>query len=53
MPLGKSEILSQAAIPDSAWTAAIRALVDRGVVVQEGAKRGAKYHLEGGSRTQE
>jgi len=44
-PMGKSEILSQAAIPDSAWTAAIRALVERGAVIQEGAKRGAKYRL--------
>ena len=52
-PLGKSEILQRAGLPDSAWTAAIRALVDRGVVVQEGAKRGAKYHLGGGSRAQE
>jgi len=52
-PLGKSEILQSAGLPDSAWTAAIRALVDRGVVVQEGAKRGAKYHLGGGSRAQE
>lgn len=53
VPLGKSEILSQAALSDSAWTAAIRALVDRGVVVQEGAKRGAKYHLRDGDRAQE
>jgi len=45
VPLGKSDILARAAIPDSAWTAAIRALVDRGAVVQEGAKRGARYHL--------
>lgn len=46
-PLGKSEILALAGIPDTAWTAAIRSLVDRGAVVQEGVKRGAKYHLGG------
>lgn len=44
-PLGKAEILNRAGIVDSAWTPAIPALVERGAVFQEGAKRGAKYTL--------
>jgi len=52
-PLGKADILGQAGIPDSAWMGAIRALVDRGVVVQEGAKRGARYRLGGGGSPDE
>lgn len=47
VPLGKAEILERAGIVDSAWTPAIRALVERGAVIQEGAKRGAKYGLGG------
>lgn len=45
-PLGKADILAQAGIPDSAWTAAIRGLMERGAVLQEGAKRGAKYSIK-------
>jgi len=44
-PLGKAEIVERTGITDSAWTPAIRALVERGSVIQEGAKRGAKYSL--------
>jgi len=50
-PLGKADILDRAGIADSAWTPAIRALVERGAVIQEGAKRGAKYRLGGSNET--
>lgn len=43
--LGKTDILARASIPESAWQAVIRSLVDGGLVVQEGAKRGARYRL--------
>jgi tRNA splicing endonuclease len=32
-------------IAEASWPQVIRALLDRGVVVQEGQKRGAKYRL--------
>jgi uncharacterized protein YhaN len=48
MPLGKAEILTRISIPDNAWAQTIRALIDRGAVVQEGAKRGARYSLPDG-----
>jgi uncharacterized protein YhaN len=44
-PLGKSEILAVAGISDASWAGAVRGLVERGVIVQEGAKRGARYRL--------
>jgi hypothetical protein len=47
-PLGKAEILRLSGIPDSAWGGAIHGLIERGAVVQEGAKRGAKYVLTNG-----
>lgn len=47
---GKSEILAAAGIPESAWNAAIAALLDSGRVTRSGEKRGTKYHrnLAGG-----
>lgn len=48
-PMGKAEILAAATDAgldlEAGWTAAIRALVDEGVVIQEGQKRGARYQL--------
>jgi tRNA splicing endonuclease len=32
-------------IAEASWSQAIRSLLDRGAVVQEGQKRGAKYRL--------
>jgi uncharacterized protein YhaN len=43
--LGRAAILEQAGIPEVAWQPVIRTLLERGVVLQEGAKRGAKYRL--------
>lgn len=46
---GKAAVLAAAAARgfelEAAWNNAIRALLDRGVVTQEGQKRGAKYGL--------
>jgi len=46
-PLGRADILERAGIGESAWTPAIRALVESGAVVQEGVKRGARYSVGG------
>jgi len=44
-PLGKGEILDRAGVPVAAWTRVIRALIDAGLVVQSGTRRGARYAL--------
>jgi very-short-patch-repair endonuclease len=44
-PLGKSEILARARIPEPAWWTTIATLRRRGVVIQEGTRRGATYQL--------
>jgi|GEM_PF-139871 len=42
-PLGKSEILSETALDEARWPATVRHLLEAGLVVQEGARRGARY----------
>jgi len=42
-PLGKSEILAAGDVTDAQWPAAIRSLLQREALVQEGQKRGARY----------
>jgi len=44
-PLSKAEIVASAGIPEELWPQVVRALLDRGLIVQEGQKRGAKYRL--------
>ena len=48
-PMGKAEILAAATDAgldlEAGWTAAIRALVDEGVVIREGQRKGARYQL--------
>ncbi|MGH8980671.1 MAG: ATP-binding protein, partial [Acidimicrobiales bacterium] len=41
--LGKAELMARSGVSESQWPTAIRALVRRGSVVQEGEKRGARY----------
>jgi very-short-patch-repair endonuclease len=44
-PLGKSEILARPRIPETEWWPTIATLRRRGLVVQEGTRRGATYRL--------
>jgi hypothetical protein len=44
-PLSKAQLVPMSGIAEASWPQVIRALLDRGVVVQEGQKRGAKYRL--------
>jgi hypothetical protein len=46
-PLGKSEILARARIDGAAWWSTIGSLRRRGVVIQEGDRRGATYRPAG------
>jgi uncharacterized protein YhaN len=43
--LAKSELLELSGVAEAAWTSTIRTLVARGVLVQEGQRRGARYRL--------
>lgn len=43
----KAELLELSGIAEAAWPAAVRALVERGALVQEGQKRGARYRVAG------
>ena len=43
--LGRSDLVACTGMPDCAWEPTIRRLVESGTVLQEGAKRGAKYRL--------
>jgi uncharacterized protein YhaN len=45
VPLAKAEIIERAGMEGSEWSPAIRALVERGAVTRQGAKRGAKYSV--------
>ncbi len=45
--LGKSEILARSRISEAAWWSTILNLRRRGLVVQEGTRRGATYRLAG------
>jgi DNA repair exonuclease SbcCD ATPase subunit len=42
-PLGRSEILAATGLDEARWPATIRHLLDTGQVLQEGARRGARY----------
>jgi very-short-patch-repair endonuclease len=42
-PLGKAEVLARARIPETEWWPTIATLRRRGLVVQEGTRRGATY----------
>jgi uncharacterized protein YhaN len=44
-PLGKAALLERTGVPPAAWPAAIRELLEAGLVAQEGVKRGAVYRL--------
>jgi DNA repair exonuclease SbcCD ATPase subunit len=44
-PLGKGEILDRTGVPVAAWPRTIRALIEAGLVVQSGTRRGARYAL--------
>lgn len=44
-PLGKSEVLRRADLPEAVWNPSIARLVNAGKVLREGQKRGAKYRL--------
>jgi hypothetical protein len=44
-PLAKSEILARARVAETAWWATIGNLRRRGLVIQEGTRRGATYRL--------
>ncbi len=44
-PLGRSHILARARILDSVWGPTISSLRRRGLVIQEGTRRGATYRL--------
>ncbi len=44
-PLGKSEVLARARIPEAAWWPVIASLRRRGLVIQEGTRRGAAYRI--------
>jgi very-short-patch-repair endonuclease len=44
-PLGKSEVLARARVPESSWWSAIVSLRRRGLVIQEGTRRGATYRI--------
>jgi very-short-patch-repair endonuclease len=46
-PLGKSEVLGRARIAGTAWWSTIGSLRRRGLVIQEGTRRGATYRLAG------
>ena len=42
-PLGKATLLKRAGVPDDAWQSVIKALIEQGLIEQQGQKRGAKY----------
>jgi len=42
-PLSKSRLLELSGIPESIWSTAIRSLVERGDLLKEGEKKGARY----------
>lgn len=44
-PLRRGEIVERTGMDDAAWTQTIRRLVDSGVVIQTGTRRGARYQL--------
>jgi hypothetical protein len=41
--LGRSELITLSKIPERAWQSAIQRLLERGVIVQEGVRRGTIY----------
>lgn len=41
--LSKADLLDLSGVSEAQWTSAVRALVERGDLVQEGQKRGARY----------
>lgn len=45
----RADVVAATGISASQWTAAIRALLASGSVTQTGERRGARYHLSGGS----
>lgn len=45
----RADVVAATGISASQWTAAIRALLATGAVTQVGERRGARYHLSGGS----
>jgi hypothetical protein len=45
----RADVLAATGISASQWTVAIRALLATGAVTQVGERRGARYHLSGGS----
>lgn len=48
-PMGKSELIAQSKIPETAWNGAISLLKERGLVEQRGEKRGAVYARKRGA----
>ncbi len=44
-PLGKSDILRETGLRESIWTSTIRSLKEKGLVDQEGDRRGAVYRV--------
>ena len=51
-PLGRGDVVTCTGMPEEAWLPTIRLLMDRGVVVQEGSRRGTKYRLAEGGQPQ-
>jgi len=47
-PLGRRALVAASAIAEAAWPGVIRTLLDRGLVIQRGARRGAVYGLPAG-----
>ena len=45
----RADVVAATGISASQWTVAIRALLATGAVTQVGERRGARYHLSGGS----
>jgi hypothetical protein len=45
----RADVLAATGVSASQWTVAIRALLATGAVTQVGERRGARYHLSGGS----
>lgn len=45
VPIARAELIERSGIAPHEWTNAIRRLVDKGVIVRHGTKRGAKYML--------
>jgi hypothetical protein len=45
----RADVLAATGISAAQWTAAIRALLASGAIVQSGERRGARYHLNPGA----